>query len=112
MLWSVDEFYSGSNALAPDELRLAELFRERGREDLATCVLNGRKVQRFFFALGPEISFLDEKVFVSLFEGFQGALHAENRESWESWRTRALEKWNDEEMLHGLLESAICCRHA
>jgi hypothetical protein len=75
-------------------------------------VLEGRKVQRFFFALGPEISFLDKTVFVSLFEGLQGALHTESRESWESWRTRALEKWKNEEMLLELLESAICYAHA
>lgn len=28
-------------------------------------MLEGRKVQRFFFALGSEISFIDKKVFVS-----------------------------------------------
>ncbi len=105
MLWPVDEFYSGSNALAPDELRLAEIFREKGREDLATCVLEGRKVQRFLFALGPEISFLDENVFVSLFEGLQAALHSKGREAWECWRTRALENWKNEEILLELQQS-------
>ncbi len=45
MMWPVSEFYNGSNELAADELRLAALFREKGREDLASCVMEGRKIQ-------------------------------------------------------------------
>ena len=58
MMWPVGDFYDGSNELAADEIRMAAIFRERGREDLADYVVKGRKIQRFFFALGVESSFL------------------------------------------------------
>lgn len=54
--WPVTEFYNGFNELGEDELRLANIFREKVREDLAMCVVEGRMAQRFFFALGSESS--------------------------------------------------------
>ncbi|KAJ5260632.1 hypothetical protein N7524_008656 [Penicillium chrysogenum] len=46
MMWPVAEFYNGFNELCEDELRLANIFREKGREDLAMCVVEGRKAQK------------------------------------------------------------------
>ncbi|KAK7428389.1 hypothetical protein QQZ08_005146 [Neonectria magnoliae] len=103
MMWPVAEFYNGSNELAVDELRLAAIFRERGREDLANCVIKGRKVQRFFFALGPDSSFSDRKTFTHLFAGLQRAFNSGDK-GWEHWKSKALEKWKDDELLLGLLE--------
>ncbi|KFH47531.1 hypothetical protein ACRE_015910 [Hapsidospora chrysogenum ATCC 11550] len=74
MMWPVAAFYDGSNELADDELLLARVFSEKGREDLARCVLDGRKVQRLFFALGPGgASHEDTKTFASLFMGLKRA---------------------------------------
>jgi hypothetical protein len=53
MMWPVARFYEGSNELSDDEIRFAAIFRERGRDDLAECVMKGRKVQRTYFARGP-----------------------------------------------------------
>lgn len=106
MMWPVAEFYNGSNELAVDELRLAAIFRERGREDLANCVIEGRKVQRFFFALGPDNSFSDRKTFTHLFAGLQRAFNSQD-EGWEYWKSKALEKWRDDDLLLGLLESEL-----
>lgn len=102
MMWPVAEFYNGSNELAADELRLATVFIERGREDLANYVLNGRKVQRFLFGLGPERSFLDMETIPRLFMGLQRAFNLEDEE-WETWKSKALKKWKDEEILLELL---------
>jgi hypothetical protein len=41
MMCPVGEFYSGSNEPATDELRLADIFQERGPQDLASCVMEG-----------------------------------------------------------------------
>ena len=103
MMWPVAEFYDGSNELAADELRLAAIFQEKGREDLANCVIEGRKVQRFFFTLGPESSFLDTQTLSHLFTGLQRAFNSEDEE-WGSWKSKALKKWKDDELLLGLLE--------
>ncbi|KAI1772274.1 hypothetical protein F4818DRAFT_444501 [Hypoxylon cercidicola] len=54
MMWPVAAFYNGSNELTNDELRFADIFRERGRGDLARHIAEGRKVQRLFFAVGPD----------------------------------------------------------
>lgn len=103
MMWPVAEFYDGSNELAADELRLAAIFREKGREDLANCVIEGRKVQRFFFTLGLESSFLDTETLRPLFAGLQRAFNFEDEE-WGSWKSKALEKCKDDKLLLELLE--------
>lgn len=102
MMWPVGEFYSGSNELDPAELRLADIFRERGRQDLASYVINGRKIQRFFFSLGPDSSFSDQKTFSDLFMGLR---HASNsgEEGWEQWKDAALKKWQSDPLLQSLL---------
>ncbi|KAJ5159304.1 uncharacterized protein N7500_008955 [Penicillium coprophilum] len=101
MMWPVAEFYDGSNELTSDELRLAEIFCERGREDLAIYVTEGRKVQRFLFALGTESSSLDMQSFPLIFVGLQRAFNHED-EKWEVWKSRALQKWKDDRKLLGL----------
>ncbi|CAG7973466.1 unnamed protein product [Penicillium salamii] len=103
MMWPVAEFYNGLNELAADELRLAAIFREKGREDLAACVLEGRKVQRFFFALGSESSFLDMQTLSYLFAGLRRAFNFED-EDWEAWKSKALKEWKDDDILLSLLE--------
>lgn len=74
----VAEFYEGSNELAPEEWRLAAILREKGHEDLADHVVHGRKMQRFFFGIGLESSFLTRKEVADLFMGLQRALDYEN----------------------------------
>lgn len=70
MMWPVGRFYDGYNELPDEEVRFAQIFRERGREDLANYVMHGRKVQRFLFALGPSSEEQgDWKTFMDLFAG-------------------------------------------
>ncbi|KAJ6149264.1 hypothetical protein N7471_000463 [Penicillium samsonianum] len=103
MMWPVAEFYNGFNKLAADELRLADIYREKGREDLAMCVVEGRKAQRFFFALGSESSFLDRQTLLHIFAGLRRAFNFEDEE-WETWKSKALKKWKGDDLLLGLLE--------
>ena len=103
MMWPVGKFYDGSNDLATDEERLADIFWERGREDLSKYVIESRKIQRFFFALGPEGSFSDQKSFIDLFTGLRRTFNASD-EGWEQWRQSALKRWETDESLHTLLE--------
>jgi hypothetical protein len=112
MMWPVDAFYDGSNALAEEELTLAQAFRDRGRGDLASYVLDGRRVQRLLFAFGPGgASHQDTKTFASLFIGLRRALigsdeaEGENEEPWEAWRVKALIKWRHEDLLQTVSRS-------
>ncbi|KAJ5402747.1 uncharacterized protein N7487_008643 [Penicillium crustosum] len=75
--WPVTGFYNGFNELCEDELPLANIFREKAREDLAMCVVEGRMAQRFFFALGPESSFLDIQTLPYNFAGLKRAFNFE-----------------------------------
>jgi len=105
-MWPVDEFYRGSNELAADELRLADILRERGRQDLANCVMEGRKVQRFLFAVGPECEASDRETLADLFLGLRRAFSdSDNDEGWELWKSNALEKWEGDRQLRALLET-------
>ena len=103
MMWPVGEFYRGSNELAAEELRLADILRERGRPDLANCVMEGRKVQRFHFATGPECEAADRETLADLFLGLKQAF-GDNEEGWELWKSSALEKWEGDSQLRALLE--------
>ncbi|GAW26272.1 putative protein kinase-like domain [Rosellinia necatrix] len=56
--------------LADEELSWPAYFSKRDREDLARCVLDGRKAQRLLFMLGPgEASHEDRRTFAWLFMG-------------------------------------------
>ncbi|KAJ5558471.1 hypothetical protein N7461_002443 [Penicillium sp. DV-2018c] len=102
MMWPVADFYEGSNELSAEELRLATIFREKDRDGLAICVLEGRKIQRFFFGLGLASSFEDKETLPYLFKGLLGAFNF-GEEEWESWKSKALKKWEDDEVLRNLL---------
>lgn len=104
MMWPVGEFYDGLNELATEEVRLAEIFRERGRGDLSKCVIEGRRIQRLCFALGPECCFSNQESFVNLFKGLRGLFDSSD-EGWEEWRNRALKRWATDESLRALLTS-------
>lgn len=115
MMWPVAAFYDGSNELADEELLLARVFCERGREDLARCVLDGRKVQRFLFALGPGgASHENRRTFACLFMGLKQVFDPEHgvkeerrgreEEEWEAWRARALVKWEHDGLLQATLK--------
>ncbi|KAI1426419.1 hypothetical protein F5Y12DRAFT_742148 [Xylaria sp. FL1777] len=105
MMWPVAKFYDGSNELADEEQRLAMIFRERGRSDLAKYVVEGRKVHRFFFALGADSGFHDDKkTLIDLFIGLKRIFDS-GEEGWEEWRAKALDKWKDDELLQVLLRS-------
>ncbi|KAK3375078.1 hypothetical protein B0H63DRAFT_496348 [Podospora didyma] len=68
-----EAFYDGFNDLSDDEVRFAAIFRdERGRQDLPDCVLQGRKVQRFYFDFGPD-AHEDGKTVRALFQGLRRA---------------------------------------
>ncbi|KAG6290459.1 hypothetical protein E4U09_004410 [Claviceps aff. purpurea] len=104
MMWPISAFYNGSNELTEEELLLACVFRERGREDLASCVLHGRKVQRLLFALDPLTAYEDSKTLSSLFIGLKRAFHGHDIKSdgkgvedeWEAWKVKAFEDWKHE----------------
>ncbi|XWX00306.1 hypothetical protein V2A60_008326 [Cordyceps javanica] len=121
MMWPVAAFYDGSNELAKEELFLANAFRERGRDDLARCVLNGRKVQRLLFALGPGgVSQENKKTFACLFMGLKRALtcshdisqekQGSEEEEWENWKANALEMWKNDDLLQTVLGGELCVK--
>jgi hypothetical protein len=103
MMWPMGKFYDGSNELATDEVRLAAIFKERGRDDLALLVLEGRKFQRFHFALGADSSYSSRETFLRLFEGLYTAFRSDYK-GWDHWKSQALVKWKDDEMLRSMLE--------
>ncbi|KAG6141686.1 hypothetical protein E4U28_002953 [Claviceps purpurea] len=113
MMWPVGPFHDGSNELAEEELLLARVFRERGREDLASCVLYGRKVQRFMFALHAGVAGLDKKTFAGLFVGLKRAFDGNDiktdgtgvEDEWKSWKAKALEDWKHEDLFKSAIEA-------
>lgn len=52
MMWPVGGFYDGNNTLSQYELTFAQIFSQRGREDIADIVKGGRLWQRALFFVG------------------------------------------------------------
>lgn len=91
MMWPVAEYYDGKNELSPDELEFADMFKARGRGDMAEIVLNGRKIQRFLFFTGGGGATSSECE--ALFQGLRAALAVEGDEpieSYEEWKQKAI----------------------
>jgi hypothetical protein len=79
IMWPVGGFYEGSNELSGEEVWFVEIFRERGRNDLADCVMQSRKIQRFYFAFGPDSgAHGDRKTFMDSFAGLRGVFESRN----------------------------------
>lgn len=89
MMWPVAEFYDGSNILSTEEREFAAMFQQRGREDLARIVLEGRKYQRFLFFLGGSVS-ADREEFEALFQGLRRAVEGDGIGSYADWRRDAI----------------------
>nr|POF26330.1 hypothetical protein CFP56_22479 [Quercus suber] len=91
MMWPVAEFYEGSNQLSTEEVEFANMFQQRGREDMAQLVLQGRKYQRFLFFLGGGASAQREE-FDILFQGLRQAVDEQCTEPYSDWRSAAIAK--------------------
>lgn len=89
MMWPVAEFYDGNNTLSTEEREFAAMFQQRGREDLARIVLEGRKYQRFLFFLGGSVS-ADREEFEALFQGLRGVVEGDGIGSYADWRRDAI----------------------
>ncbi|KAG5990376.1 hypothetical protein E4U52_004643 [Claviceps spartinae] len=123
MMWPINAFYDGSNELAEEELLLARVLRERGREDLASCVLHGRKVQRLMFELSPMVVYEDRKTRASFFMGLKRAFDGHDvktngqavEDEWETWKAKALADWKHEVLFKSAIEAndrLAATRHA
>lgn len=86
-LWSVKDFYEGSNQLSKDEEVLSLIWEERNRPDLASYVRGGRCLQRLTHCLEKPLSQATETTTV-LFKGLLSAFGFDvSSEEWSSqWR--------------------------
>ncbi|PGH03990.1 hypothetical protein AJ79_07223 [Helicocarpus griseus UAMH5409] len=103
MLWPMDNFLTGDNELSPQELEFADIYRRRGRPDMADIVINGRKLQRFLYSLGDSWTG-DQKEFEALFLGLRKAFIKEGdeaaaaaaQEPFEFWKKKLISKYSVE----------------
>lgn len=107
MLWPVGEFYDGSNELSKDELLFAQIYKEKGRKDLAEIVLNGRKLQRYlFFNGGGMPAELEEFDYLHL--GLLNAFgEADDPAKFSKWKLDALERFQNDAPLLGSCEDSV-----
>jgi hypothetical protein len=89
MMWPIGKLFDGSNDLSGEEIEFAEIFSRCGGEDLAKCVLRGRKHQRLMSYLGS--GGVDPADFEILFQGLREAWEGECRESYQEWRSQMRE---------------------
>ncbi|SPO06533.1 uncharacterized protein DNG_09223 [Cephalotrichum gorgonifer] len=68
-LLPVSSFYNGVNDLGDDEVALAEIFEDKGREDLAALIRSGRLQHKFAFCCGHDLE--DWEGFLGLFRGLR-----------------------------------------
>ncbi|QPC69462.1 hypothetical protein HYE68_000214 [Fusarium pseudograminearum] len=97
----VSDFYRGSNDLGDDEVIFARLLEEKGHQDLARFVWNGRLQHRFAFCCGYDLA--DWDGFLGLFRGLRDAVGVDEGLEWAEWKTAALQRYQDDPRLQLLL---------
>ncbi|OAR01098.1 hypothetical protein LLEC1_05447 [Akanthomyces lecanii] len=100
-LLPVADFYGGNNRPGQDELLLARLYKQKGQEELAQIVQNGRLQHRFAFCCGYD--FGDWDGFLGLFSGLRQAVGVDAGMEWNEWKAVALDRYKDEPDLQVLL---------
>ncbi|PGH29716.1 hypothetical protein GX50_07530 [[Emmonsia] crescens] len=103
MLWPTRSFINGDNTLSPAELEFADIYRRRGRPDMADIVLEGRRLQRFQYSLGDSWT-ADQRGFEALFLGLRKAFIREGdenaaavaQEPFEFWKKKLISKYSVE----------------
>lgn len=96
------DFYDGVSDIGDDEKVFARLFEEKGHQDLADCVWNGRMLHRFVFCCGYDPA--DWRGFLSLFQALRNDTKTEEGGlKWDDWRVAALNKYWDDAGLQTLL---------
>ncbi|OAX80640.1 hypothetical protein ACJ72_05018 [Emergomyces africanus] len=106
MLWPTRCFINGENALSPAELEFADIYRRRGRPDMADIVLGGRRLQRFLYSLGDSWT-ADQREFEAMFLGLRKAFVREGdenaataaavaQEPFEFWKKLLISKYSVE----------------
>ncbi len=104
MLWPIDDWYASSNRLAEEEHQLAAIYRERGRDDLAQMVLNGRKLQRLWQCM-EEVFSNDRDTSLAFFKGLLSASGVDvgpDEDWWPRWKNWALLEYEDDGNLEQL----------
>ena len=102
MMWPLAEFYNGSNELAGEQLRLAAIFREKGREYLTNYVCpRGPKGPKTLHSWASKLFPRYADTFMSIHSTSMG-LQFEDEE-WEALKSKALKIWSDDGLLLGLL---------
>lgn len=97
----VAAFYNGANDLVLEEVEFARLLEDKGRQDLAGFVRNGRLQHRFEFCCGYDLE--DWDGFLGLFQGLREAVKADEGLDWNAWRAVALDRYKDDAGLQQLL---------
>ena len=100
----VGDFYDGANHLGDDEIIFAQLFEEKGRQDLADFVWKGRLQHRFAFCCGYDLA--DWDGFLGLFRGLRDAIKVDDGLEWDAWKTAVLDRYKDDKGLQLLLSRA------
>ncbi|KAI5859849.1 hypothetical protein GGS23DRAFT_264210 [Durotheca rogersii] len=100
-LLPVAQFYSGANNLGDDEITFARMLEEKGRQDLADFVWNGRLQHRFAFCCGYDLA--DWDGFLGLFQGLRDAVKIDDGKDWNGWKTAALYRYREDAGLQLLL---------
>ncbi|QPH11293.1 hypothetical protein C2857_002994 [Epichloe festucae Fl1] len=90
----VADFYKGKNSLGDDEIAFAKLLEEKGRQDLANSVWNGRLHHRFAFCCGYDLT--DWDGFVGLFQGLREAVAVDDGLEWSEWKTVTLNRYKND----------------
>lgn len=101
VLLPVADFYAGVNRLGEDELFFAQCLDEKGHSDLGMMVRSGRLIHRFRFCCGYDLA--DWKGFLGLFAGLLEGLGIAEDFHWETWRTKALNRYRSDQQLQQIL---------
>lgn len=89
-LIDVTAYYDGKNDLSEDEALWASILEQKGHQDLAFFVREGRRQHRFAFCLGCGMN--PEDIPTMILGFIRATKKGSDKENWESWRKNAFQR--------------------
>lgn len=101
---NVTDFYNGVNDIGEYEDKFAHILKEKGRQDMAQYVRNGRLQHRFAFCCAYDLEDWGGFRFLGLFQGLREATGVDDGLDWDRWKSVARLRYKDDPRLQLLLQ--------
>jgi hypothetical protein len=103
LLLPTSDFFNGDTNIGKDEEDFAECLEEKGANDIAKAVREGRLHHQFAFLCTLDFCLPFEDL-VGLFKGLRLSMKVDHEYDWEEWMQLSLKRYRDDDKLKDVLQ--------